>query len=117
LKYATHKHVKRRIQVQIEGKIDSKSLMFRIFIPDGNALICTEFDQVNKHYSCPGFFAVSMPGFVQVCSRVSGRLSKRFEESIKKDSQKLTKNIIKLANEACNRCKNITCKVRTIIGT
>jgi hypothetical protein len=43
-----------------------------------------------------------MPDFVQVCSRVSGRLSKRFEESIKKDSQKLTKNIIKLANEEYN---------------
>jgi hypothetical protein len=58
-----------------------------------------------------------MLGFVQVCSRVSVRLSKRFEVSIKKDSQKLTKSIIKLANKAYNTCKNLTYKVSTIIGT
>jgi hypothetical protein len=80
-----HKLGKRRIQVQIKYSIDSKSVVFRVLIPGGYALICTEFysTRLKGRKSCPAFFAVSMPGFVQVCSRVSVRLSKCFEVSIK----------------------------------
>jgi hypothetical protein len=34
LEYATHNQGKRRIQVKIEYTIDSKSVVFRVFIPD-----------------------------------------------------------------------------------
>jgi hypothetical protein len=33
LEYATHNQGKRRIQVKIEYTIDSKSVVFRVFIP------------------------------------------------------------------------------------
>jgi hypothetical protein len=76
LEYATHLHVKRRIQVQIDDIMSSKSVIYRVFIPGGFAVIYTEFYQAKNP---------------EKLSRVFIRLSQPFEAAIKKDSEKLSK--------------------------